>query len=70
MAQLSGFVAEKSVYHHSEVPLQVTIIKLAHDYVVSNNINLLLPNGQFDSRRKGGEDKRLTKRTKLKQLDK
>ena len=56
VAQLSGSVAEKSAYHHGEVSLQATIIKLAQDYVGSNNINLLLPNGQFGSRRKGGED--------------
>ena len=56
VAQLSGSVAEKSAYHHGEVSLQATIIKLAQDFVGSNNINLLLPNGQFGSRRKGGAD--------------
>ena len=53
---LQGSVAEKSAYHHGEVSLQATIIKLAQDFVGSNNLNLLLPNGQFGSRRKGGED--------------
>ena len=56
VAQLSGSVAEKSAYHYGEVSLQATIIKLAQDFVGSNNINLLLPNGQFGSRRKGGAD--------------
>jgi DNA topoisomerase-2 len=56
VAQLSGSVAEKSAYHHGEVSLMSTIIKLAQDYVGSNNINLLLPNGQFGSRRCGGSD--------------
>ena len=32
------------------------IIKLFKDYVGSNNINLLMPNGQFGSRRCGGSD--------------
>jgi DNA topoisomerase-2 len=33
-----------------------TIINLAQDYVGSNNINLLLPNGQFGTRLQGGKD--------------
>lgn len=33
-----------------------TIIVLAQDYVGSNNINLLLPNGQFGTRLQGGKD--------------
>ena len=56
VAQLAGSVAEKSAYHHGEVSLMETIIKLAQDYVGSNNINLLTPNGQFGTRRLGGSD--------------
>lgn len=33
-----------------------TIIKMAQNYVGSNNINLLLPNGQFGTRLSGGKD--------------
>jgi DNA topoisomerase-2 len=33
-----------------------TIIGLAQDFVGSNNINLLLPNGQFGTRLQGGKD--------------
>lgn len=33
-----------------------TIINLAQDYVGSNNINLLLPIGQFGTRLQGGKD--------------
>lgn len=33
-----------------------TIINLAQNYVGSNNINLLLPNGQFGTRLQGGKD--------------
>jgi DNA topoisomerase-2 len=33
-----------------------TIVTLAQDYVGSNNINLLLPNGQFGTRLMGGKD--------------
>ena len=56
VAQLAGSVAEKSAYHHGEVSLMETIIKLAQDFVGSNNINLLTPNGQFGTRRLGGSD--------------
>ena len=50
VAQLAGSVGEKSAYHHGEASLMGTIINLAQDYVGSNNINLLLPNGQFGTR--------------------
>ncbi|XP_039067407.1 DNA topoisomerase 2-like [Hibiscus syriacus] len=33
-----------------------TIIGMAQDFVGSNNINLLLPNGQFGTRNQGGKD--------------
>lgn len=33
-----------------------TIVNLAQDYVGSNNINLLLPIGQFGTRLQGGKD--------------
>lgn len=56
VAQLAGKVSEKSAYHHGEVSLQETINKLAQDYVGSNNINLLMPNGQFGTRLMGGKD--------------
>jgi DNA topoisomerase-2 len=42
---LSGYVAEHSAYHHGEVSLQQTIVNMAQNFVASNNINLLLPNG-------------------------
>jgi DNA topoisomerase-2 len=45
VAQLSGYVAEHSAYHHGEVSLQTTIVNLAQRFVGSNNINLLMPNG-------------------------
>lgn len=56
MAQLAGYVAEHSAYHHGEMSLTQTIIMLAQNYVGSNNINLLMPNGQFGSRAEGGSD--------------
>ena len=32
------------------------IVNLAQDYVGSNNLNLLLPNGQYGTRDQGGKD--------------
>lgn len=56
VAQLAAYVSEKTSYHHGEVSLADTIVRLAHDYVGSNNVNLLEPCGQFGSRLMGGKD--------------
>jgi DNA topoisomerase-2 len=56
VAQLAGYVSEHSAYHHGEASLQSAIVGLAQDFVGSNNINLLVPNGQFGSRVHGGKD--------------
>ena len=56
VAQLAAYVAEKSAYHHGEVSLADTIVKLANDFTGSNNINLLEPCGQFGTRLMGGKD--------------
>uniref|UniRef100_F1KQV5 DNA topoisomerase 2 n=1 Tax=Ascaris suum TaxID=6253 RepID=F1KQV5_ASCSU len=56
VAQLAGAVGEMSAYHHGEQSLMSTIVNLAQDYVGSNNINLLLPIGQFGTRLQGGKD--------------
>lgn len=56
VAQLAGFVAEKTNYHHGEQCLFETITKLAHDFVGSNNIPLLFRDGQFGGRISGGKD--------------
>jgi DNA topoisomerase II len=56
VAQLAGYVAEHSAYHHGEQSLCATIIGLAQDFVGSNNINLLEPVGQFGTRLQGGKD--------------
>lgn len=47
VAQFGAAVAETTAYHHGEASLFSTIINMAQDYVGSNNINLLKPNGQF-----------------------
>ena len=56
VAQLAAMVAEYTSYHHGEVSLADTIVKLAHDFMGSNNINLLHPAGQFGTRLMGGKD--------------
>ena len=53
VAQLTGYIGEISSYHHGEMSLSQTITALAQDYVGSNNINLLLPLGQFGTRYNG-----------------
>ena len=56
VAQFSGYVSEHSGYHHGEASLNGAIVHMAQDFVGSNNINLFLPNGQFGTRLKGGDD--------------
>ncbi|WVQ72377.1 hypothetical protein IAR50_001929 [Cryptococcus sp. DSM 104548] len=56
VAQLVGYISEKTAYHHGEQSLTSTIVGLAQNYVGSNNVNLLSPNGQFGTRLTGGKD--------------
>ena len=54
--QLSGYISENVLYHHGEQSLNQTIVSMAQDFVGSNNINYLVPNGQFGTRIMGGKD--------------
>ncbi|CAI9769727.1 unnamed protein product [Fraxinus pennsylvanica] len=56
VGQFAGYVSEHSAYHHGEQSLASTIIGMAQNYVGSNNINILRPNGQFGTRNQGGKD--------------
>ena len=56
VAQFSGYVSEHSAYHHGEASLNGAIVNMAQNFVGSNNINLLEPNGQFGTRLHGGND--------------
>lgn len=56
VAQFAGYVSEHSCYHHGEQSLVGAIIGSAQEFVGSNNINPLLPKGQFGTRLKGGKD--------------
>lgn len=55
VAQLSGHVMSYA-YHHGDASLNETIVGLAQDYVGSNNINVLVPAGQFGTRHAGGKN--------------
>ena len=56
VAQLAGYVSENACYHHGEASLQGAIVGMAQNFVGSNNIHLLQPNGQFGTRIMGGND--------------
>jgi DNA topoisomerase-2 len=56
VAQLAGYVSESAAYHHGEASLTAAIVGMAQNFVGSNNINLLAPNGQFGTRLQGGAD--------------
>ncbi|KAJ1971923.1 DNA topoisomerase 2, partial [Dimargaris verticillata] len=56
VSQLAAQVAADSAYHHGEESLSKSIIAMAQDFVGSNNVNLLSPNGQFGTRLSGGDD--------------
>jgi DNA topoisomerase-2 len=56
VAQLSGYTAEHSNYHHGEQNLQDTIINMASGFPGTNNIPLLYPDGGFGTRLEGGKD--------------
>ena len=56
VAQLSGYVSAETGYHHGEASLQGAIVGLAQNFVGTNNINLLYPDGNFGSRLSQGKD--------------
>ncbi len=56
VAQLAGYCAEHSNYHHGENCLFETIIKMSHHFPGSNNIPFFERDGQFGSRSHGGKD--------------
>jgi len=56
VAQLVGYISEKSGYHHGEKSLVGAITGMAAEYVGNNNISMLVPSGQFGTRLAGGSD--------------
>lgn len=56
VAQLGGYTAEHTNYHHGENNLYETIIGMAQEYPGTNNIPLLYRDGLFGTKLEGGED--------------
>jgi DNA topoisomerase-2 len=56
VSQFAGFVSNETEYHHGEASLMGAIINMAQNYPGSNNINFLMPNGEFGTRRQLGKD--------------
>jgi len=56
VAQICGYIADVTNYHHGEASMNGTIISMAQDFVGTSNINFLLPKGQLGSRLEGGKD--------------
>lgn len=56
VAQFAGYVSEHTGYHHGEQSLNDAIIGMAQDFMGSNNVPWLVPQGQFGTRLQGGSD--------------
>jgi len=53
VSQLGSYTSAKTAYHHGEVSLYDAIVGMADNFVGSNNINLLIPDGSFTARSNG-----------------
>ena len=49
LVRTAARVAFDTDYHHGEVSIMDTIVKMAQDFTGKNNINLMIPDGQFGS---------------------
>ncbi len=47
VSQLAGYISEKTNYHHGEASLYEGIVGMAQNFVGSNNLEVLVPSGQF-----------------------
>lgn len=54
--QICGQVAQQGYYHHGDISLNETIIRMAQDFCGSNNLPLLAYSGSFGSRDMNGDD--------------
>ncbi|CAJ1330355.1 unnamed protein product, partial [Effrenium voratum] len=53
VSQIVGLVSSATSYHHGEESLVKVIVRLAQDFVGTNNVNLLEPKGMFGTRLNG-----------------
>jgi DNA topoisomerase II len=56
VAQFIGYISEKASYHHGETSLAKAIIAMCQRFCGANNLNLLVPSGQYGSRLNMGQD--------------
>ena len=56
VVDLDSYCSREMVYHHGNDILGNVIIKMAQDFLGTNNINLFAPNGQYGSYYENGED--------------
>jgi DNA topoisomerase-2 len=56
VSNLASIVSDRTNYLHGETSLVGTIVKMAQNFTGSNNINIFTPDGNFGSKRAGGED--------------
>lgn len=56
VSELTGRVSSESAYHHGDASMSETIINMAQNFTGSQNINTLMPIGQFGTRAEGGKD--------------
>ena len=56
VAQFGAATAQLTDYHHGEMNLSDTAIKMAQGFIGANNIAPLFPSGQFGTRLRNGDD--------------
>ena len=56
VSQFAGYVSQITEYHHGEASLMQCIIGMAQNFIGSNNINTLMPNGNFGYRKMLGKE--------------
>lgn len=55
VAELQADVSSSTNYHHGVDSLGQTLVRMAQDFVGKTNLNLLVPEGQFGTRKDGGK---------------
>jgi DNA topoisomerase-2 len=56
VARFVADVASYSSYHHGESNLEDVVVRMAHDWIGSNNLPWFLPKGQLGTYESGGKD--------------
>lgn len=56
VGRFANYAADLTKYHHGEVSLSNVVVKMAHEFVGSNNLPYFYSGGQFGTRHEGGAD--------------